>query len=208
MTTFGQFEMFGFVGRDPTKPIVALTVGDLDAAEWSLVRVQSKCETSEVFGSVQCDCADQLHYSMQLIQSEGRGAIIYLDQEGRGNGLLAKLQIYQLMQDEQLTSEEACKWLYLPVDAREYADAASVVVALGIPRARLLTNSPDKVRALSETGITIRRERIPVAATNFNRTYLAEKQFWHGHDLGLPQSWESLLPDLHRSKLPGRLPHS
>src|SRR5947209_5908432 len=95
MTEYGEFEMLGFIGHDPTSPIIVLVRGNPANVEWPLVRLHSKCTTSSTFKSWQCDCAEQLEYSMQTIKAAENGVIIYLDQEARGNGLAAKLRIYQ-----------------------------------------------------------------------------------------------------------------
>jgi 3,4-dihydroxy 2-butanone 4-phosphate synthase / GTP cyclohydrolase II len=185
MTRFGAFTLVGFIGRSRRAPVLALIVGNPSDQVSPLIRVQSKCATSEVFGSLQCDCAEQLEYSMQLIQSAGSGAIIYLDQEARGNGLEAKLKIYQLMQEQYMTSEQACKSLHIPVDNRNYDEAAAVVLALGLRQIRLLTNNPCKVRALQSSGIEVEELNVPVTPNTYNFKYLQEKYERFGHQLGL-----------------------
>lgn len=183
-TRYGEFQMLGFEGQDPQLPIIALVVGNPVDVEWPLVRLQSKCTTGEAFGSFQCDCNEQLEYSMKQIQDEQNGVIIYLDQEARGNGLPAKLKIYEVMQSENLTSDEACQSLELPIDIRNYDEAASILFyELGLRQVRLLTNNPDKVKALQECGINVERVPIPVTPNRYNHAYLLEKQRRHNHDI-------------------------
>src|SRR5579864_739381 len=122
-TKHGEFRMLGFEGHDPKSPIIALIVGNPADLEWPLVRIHSKCTTSETFASLQCDCSEQIDYSIEQIQNENNGVIIYLDQEARGNGLSAKLKIYEAMQRKNLTSDEACETLGLPEDIRNYDEA-------------------------------------------------------------------------------------
>jgi 3,4-dihydroxy 2-butanone 4-phosphate synthase/GTP cyclohydrolase II len=147
------------------------------------VRLHSECLTGDAFGSLRCDCGPQLERSLERVAAEG-GVVVYLrGHEGRGVGLLAKLQAYAL-QDDGLDTVDAQTALDLPVDAREYAAGAAVLTALGVDHVRLLTNNPLKVEALRALGITVDSvERLQVAPTTANRGYLRTKRDRMGHDL-------------------------
>jgi GTP cyclohydrolase II len=148
-----------------------------------LVRVHSQCLTGEVFGSLRCDCAGQLNLAMQAIAQEGRGMVIYDSQEGRGIGLMAKLQAYQL-QDAGIDTIEANHALGFKADLRDFSLAAAILHDLRIPRVRLLTNNPEKVRALRDNGIEV-IQRIPceVDPTAHSLAYLRTKKDKMGHAL-------------------------
>jgi 3,4-dihydroxy 2-butanone 4-phosphate synthase / GTP cyclohydrolase II len=191
VTAYGEFRMIGFKGQDSKVPIITLVCGTPTDLEWPLVRLHSKCTTSEAFGSCQCDCKEQLDISMRRIHEEKSGVIIFLDQEARGNGLSAKLKIYQEMQDYNLTSDKACEQLGLPIDSRKYDEAAAILFDLKLRQVRLLTNNPEKVNTLINCNICVERERIQVKPNKYNYAYLMEKQCRHNHDMGLQP-----LPDL------------
>jgi 3,4-dihydroxy 2-butanone 4-phosphate synthase/GTP cyclohydrolase II len=196
VTEYGEFQMLGFEGNDPESPIIVLVVGNPARSDWPLVRLHSKCTTGEAFGSLQCDCKEQLDISMGRIQAEKNGVIIFLDQEARGNGLPAKLQIYQYMRNYNVTSDEACAKLRLPVDSRNYDEAVAILYELGLRQVLLLTNNPEKVNALMNWDITVVREPIQVKPNQYNYAYLMEKQCLHNHDMGLkplPADLESVL---------------
>ena len=146
-----------------------------------LVRIHSECETGDVFGSLRCDCGEQLAESMRRIDAEGTGAVVYLRQEGRGVGLAAKLRAYEL-QDQGLDTVEANLRLGFPVDMREYWEAAQILRLMGRARVRLLTNNPDKVAGLSRYGIQV-AERIPlhVVGNPHNMRYIQTKRDRLGH---------------------------
>ncbi len=146
-----------------------------------LVRVHSECKTGDVFGSLRCDCGEQLAESMRRIEAEGTGAVIYLRQEGRGIGLPAKLRAYEL-QDQGLDTVEANLRLGFPADLRDYWEAAQILRLMGRTRVRLLTNNPDKVRGLTDYGLQV-VERIPlhVAGNPHNHRYLQAKRDLLGH---------------------------
>jgi 3,4-dihydroxy 2-butanone 4-phosphate synthase / GTP cyclohydrolase II len=176
--------MLGFTGSDPkASPIIVLVIGTPANLDWPFVRLQSKCTTSETFGSLHCDCSEQLDYAMKRVQDEGNGVIIYLDQEARGNGLDAKLQIYQEMQDKSITSDEACDSLGLPVDIRNYDEAASILYEVGLKQVQLLTNNPDKVEAIRKWNIDVRQVQIPITPNQHDYAYLLEKQRRHHHSI-------------------------
>lgn len=175
-TVSGTFELLGFTFEGKNQPTVALISRTAHKRALPLVRIQSRCETSEVFGSMHCDCADQLRFSMKAIDSSGFGALIYLDQEARGNGLAAKLKIYELMETQGLSSVEACKVLGIPIDSRAYGEAAAILCWLEMTSVRLLTNNPAKVTAMEQLGISVQQELLPVEPNEYDYKYLIEKE--------------------------------
>ncbi|MSU75002.1 MAG: GTP cyclohydrolase II [Candidatus Magasanikbacteria bacterium] len=152
-----------------------------------LVRIHSECFTGDILGSLRCDCGEQLHLSLKKIGAEG-GILIYLRQEGRGSGLVNKLKAYQL-QDQGLDTVEAQLKLHLPVDDRDYADAATILKKLGFTKIRLLTNNPEKIKDLTKNGITVTK-RLPLGSTLniHNRRYLETKKNKLGHLIDFLQS--------------------
>jgi GTP cyclohydrolase II len=157
-TKWGMFDAIGFErdisdGTRKTETALALVMGDLSKGI-PLLRVHSQCFTGEVLGSLRCDCRDQLEMAMQAIAKEGRGLVIYEYQEGRGIGLMAKLEAYEL-QDAGLDTVEANHALGLKADLRDFSLPAAIVRDLGIKKVRLLSNNPRKARALKEKGIEV-----------------------------------------------------
>ena len=166
---------------DPGREHVAIVLGDV-RGEDVLVRMHSECMTSEVFGSLKCDCAEQLRAAMDEIQREGRGVLVYLRQEGRGIGLSNKLRAYAL-QREGLDTVDANDALGLPIDARRYEGAAAMLRQLGVESVRLLTNNPDKVEALASSGIPVRAVPLVVPASAESLSYLESKRDRMRHQL-------------------------
>src|SRR3979411_1319817 len=155
-TKWGMFEAIGFErdvsnGTQRVETALAIVMGDPTEGV-PLLRIHSQCFTGEVLGSLRCDCHDQLEMAMQAIAEEGRGLVIYDSQEGRGIGLMAKLQAYEL-QDAGIDTIEANHALGFKADLRDFSMAAAILHDLRIPRVRLLTNNPHKVRALRDNGI-------------------------------------------------------
>ena len=146
-----------------------------------MVRVHSECLTGDVFGSLRCDCGDQLHSAMRQVDAEGRGIVLYMRQEGRGIGLINKLKAYELQQ-QGMDTVEANLALGFEPDAREYYIGAQILRDLGVRTMRLLTNNPDKVYQLEEFGLRI-TERVPIQvdANDFDRRYLRTKRDKMGH---------------------------
>jgi len=183
-TDKGLFRMYGYRSLVDRTEHVAAVHGDIANAESPLVRVHSECITSEVFGSLRCDCARQLEMSMQMIVEEGAGVVVYLAQEGRGIGLLNKLRAYELQDSENLDTVDANLAIGMPVDLRDFGIGAQILADLGIDRMRLLTNNPKKLVGLEGYGITI-DEQLPLLPEPHeeNRAYLQTKADRLGHRL-------------------------
>lgn len=179
-TRFGRFRFESFRDGITAEPHLGLSVG-LHTHAVPLVRLHSECISGDVFGSVKCDCGDQLRDAMQQIGEIGCGVIVYLRQEGRGIGIEQKIRAYAL-QESGLDTVDANLALGLPVDGRTYAPAIAYLKHLGIRRCRLLTNNPEKVSALRAQGIDAIREPLRSASHEACRGYLATKRQRMGHD--------------------------
>lgn len=186
-TRHGRFALIAYPGPRDREPDLALVRGDLTGGEPPLVRLHSECLTGDVFGSARCDCGSQLDRAMELIDAEGRGAVLYLRQEGRGIGLLNKLRAYEL-QEQGLDTVEANERLGFRADERDYLAAALILRDLGVGRVRLLTNNPSKVAGLEAHGVEV-IERVPIELLvgPDNAGYLHTKRAKLGHALGLPE---------------------
>tara|TARA_B100001027_G_scaffold172503_1_gene123889 strand:+ start:322 stop:954 length:633 start_codon:yes stop_codon:yes gene_type:complete len=182
-TDQGDFRIRVFHDAESGLDHVALTLGEMEGPNPVLVRVHSECLTGDAFGSLRCDCGPQLNAAIRQIQDVGWGCIVYLRQEGRGIGLHAKIQAYNL-QDKGADTVEANLLLGHPADARDYSIASKIIKAVGIHNVCLLTNNPDKVKQLSLNG-TIVSERMPliVGISDENREYMAIKVDKMGHDI-------------------------
>lgn len=178
----GTFRMVAYADGGAGEPQVALIHGDLTSGP-ILVRLHSECLTGDAFGSLRCDCGEQLRRSLWEIARNGSGVLLYLRQEGRGIGLAAKLQAYAL-QEQGLDTYDANVHLGYPPDARDYSVAASILRDLGIRSLRLLTNNPDKAAALRAHGLDVIEEvPLEVMAGVHNRRYLQTKRLRFGHRL-------------------------
>jgi 3,4-dihydroxy 2-butanone 4-phosphate synthase / GTP cyclohydrolase II len=198
-TAFGEFVAVGYRSLVDNKHHVALVKGEIDGVEDVLVRVHSECLTGDVFHSLRCDCGEQLESAMAMIESEGRGVLLYLSQEGRGIGLLNKLRAYKL-QEEGLDTVDANLRLGLPVDLRDYGIGAQILVDLGLSSIRILTNNPKKISGLAGYGLSV-TDQVPIqhAPNPHNEAYLRAKRERLGHTLhhqGLPLE-EEMLHDEH-----------
>ncbi len=184
-TRFGEFTVIVYKSDFDSGEHMAFVKGDVTTPEPVLVRVNSECATGDIFGSLRCDCGDQLALAMQAVAAEGRGVIIYLRQEGRGIGLCNKIKAYSL-QDRGLDTVEANIALGFPADSRDYRIGAQILKDMGVGRIRLITNNPAKISDLEQHGLEV-TERIPAeAGTNpENRHYLETKKAKMGHLLNL-----------------------
>ncbi len=191
-TRWGRFRIYGFEGRfdvqrDTSDAVerrretaVALVMGNI-ATGAPLVRIHSQCLTGDVFGSLRCDCRQQLELALEKIAEEGRGVLIYEQQEGRGIGLMAKLQAYAL-QDEGLDTIEANEKLGFAPDCREYNLPVEVLKVLGLKQIKLLSNNPEKVAAVENAGIkVVERVSAEVTPSEFAERYLETKREKMGH---------------------------
>ena len=180
-TEWGEFQIAGYRSLISDEEFVVLYKGELSRDVPTLVRIHSQCLTGDVFGSTKCDCGPQLHHTLQMIQQEGRGAVVYQQQEGRGIGILNKIRAYAL-QDEGADTVEANEQLGLAVDLREYRQCAEILFDLGLCKVRVLSNNPLKLRALEEAGLTIvERVSIQIQPTENAANYLRTKKQKLGH---------------------------
>ena len=182
-TAYGHFRLIPFRQISNGLEHIALIKGDVADGEPVLVRVHSSCATGDIFGSLRCDCGEQLHRAMQMVEKEGRGAVIYLSQEGRGIGLMDKIRAYKL-QEQGLDTVDANLHLGHKADERDYGVGAQILSLLGIKKMRLLTNNPKKRIGLEGYGLEI-TENVPieVAPNDANRFYMHTKKERMGHNL-------------------------
>jgi len=182
-TIYGHFRLIPFRQKTNGLEHIALIKGDVTDGQPVLLRVHSSCATGDIFGSQRCDCGEQLHRAMQMIEEEGRGVILYLSQEGRGIGLMDKIKAYKL-QEEGLDTVEANLHLGHKADERDYGVGAEILSKLGIRKMRLLTNNPRKRIGLEGYGLEI-VENVPVEIepNAYNRFYLHTKKERMGHTL-------------------------
>ena len=188
-TRHGEFRAVGYRSLVDDRQHIALVKGEIGDGEGVLTRVHSECLTGDVFGSMRCDCGEQLDSALQRVAEEGRGVVLYIrGHEGRGIGLLHKLAAYRL-QDEGFDTVDANVNLGLPVDSRDYGVGSQILYDIGVRSMRLLTNNPVKRAAIEGYGLSI-QERIPIAlpANEENRTYLRTKADRMGHELDLDDS--------------------
>src|SRR3982751_1534980 len=184
-TEWGDFRIAAYRSLTTNEEFVALFKGEMRRDLPTLVRIHSQCLTGDVFGSTKCDCGRQLHQTMQMIQQEGRGAIVYQQQEGRGIGIVNKIRAYAL-QDLGADTVEANERLGLAVDLRNYRQCAEILFDLGLCRVKVISNNPQKLRALEEAGLKIvERVSIEVDSSEDAASYLRTKKEKLGHLLEL-----------------------
>ncbi len=182
-TAFGHFQLVAFKEKETGQEHLALIKGQWEKDEPVLVRVHSSCFTGDILGSLRCDCGEQLHSAMQMVEREGKGAVIYMNQEGRGIGLFNKLKAYKL-QEQGMDTVEANLHLGLPMDARDYGVGAQILRTLHITKLKLISNNPKKRAGLLGYGLEI-VETVPIdiAPNKFNQKYLETKRDKLGHEI-------------------------
>lgn len=182
-TEYGDFQLIPFRQKSNGLEHIAIIKGDVNTDEPVLVRVHSSCATGDIFGSMRCDCGEQLHEALRMIEREGRGAVVYLSQEGRGIGLMDKIRAYKL-QEQGMDTVEANLHLGHKADERDYGVGAQILNRLGIKKMRLMTNNPMKRVGLSGYGLEI-VENVPIeiAPNEYDRFYMSTKKHRMGHDL-------------------------
>jgi 3,4-dihydroxy 2-butanone 4-phosphate synthase/GTP cyclohydrolase II len=182
-TKYGHFKLIAFQEKNTSNEHLALIKGDWKEGEPVMVRVHSSCFTGDILGSLRCDCGDQLHQAMQMVENEGKGAILYMNQEGRGIGLLNKLKAYRL-QEEGMDTVEANLHLGFQMDQRDYGIGAQILRHLGICKLRLITNNPKKRVGLLGYGLEV-VENLPIQVESnpHNEVYLHTKRDKMGHEI-------------------------
>jgi 3,4-dihydroxy 2-butanone 4-phosphate synthase/GTP cyclohydrolase II len=182
-TKYGHFELIPFQEKESGLEHMALIKGNFTKDVTVLTRIHSACATGDVFSSLKCDCGDQLIEAMKMIENNGSGVIVYLQQEGRGIGLMNKMKAYKL-QELGMDTIQANVALGFAADERDYQIGTDILNALNIHKVNLLTNNPDKVNGLVENGIEV-LERVPIiiASNPFNKFYLETKETHMGHQL-------------------------
>ena len=186
-TEWGTFNLIAYTQLDNGATHMVLRKGEWQEDEPVLVRVHSSCATGDIFGSCKCDCGDQLHRAMQMVEEEGKGLIVYMSQEGRGIGLINKLKAYHL-QEQGLDTVDANIRLGFKPDERDYGIGAQILRDLGVTQMRLITNNPVKRSGLEGYGLTI-TETVPliIQPNAYNKKYLKTKQERMGHRLDIPE---------------------
>lgn len=184
----GDFRMIAFENDVDSLTHIALVKGEIDPEQPTMVRVHSECMTGDIFGSMRCDCGDQLHKAMEMVSAEGSGVILYLRQEGRGIGLINKLKAYELQRCKGLDTVEANLSLGFKDDLRDYGLGAQMLVNLGVRKMRLLTNNPKKMVGLDGYGLSV-VEQVPIEVepNEHNRCYLECKKLKMGHTLTISE---------------------
>ena len=179
---YGEFTALGFIDPENGKEHIALTKGDIKG-ENILTRIHSECLTGDVLGSKRCDCGNQLHKALKIIEENGEGILLYMRQEGRGIGLFNKLKAYEL-QEHGFDTVDANRKLGFPDDMRDYRVAAEILKKLGVKSVKLMTNNPDKVEQIEKYGVKVNeRKPLEIKSNDIDRQYLKVKAVRMGHDL-------------------------
>lgn len=180
-TQAGEFKIAGYRSLTSSEEFIVLFKGEMNRDFPTLVRIHSQCLTGDVFGSIKCDCGPQLNKAIEMIEAEGRGAVVYQQQEGRGIGIINKIRAYAL-QDEGADTIEANERLGFLIDARNYEQCAEILFDLGLCKVRVMSNNPDKIKALKEAGLRI-VERVPIEVESKEPAahYLRTKREKLGH---------------------------
>ena len=182
-TKYGHFELIPFKEKINGFEHMALIKGDLTSEDTVLTRIHSACATGDLFGSLRCDCGDQLIEAMNMIEANKTGVIVYLQQEGRGIGLMNKMKAYKL-QEQGLDTIEANLKLGFASDERNYNIAVEILKAIGVKQVDLLTNNPDKILGLEQSGVKVaKRVSLIIPSNPFNKYYLDTKENFMGHQL-------------------------
>ena len=182
-TRFGDFKLISYTEKNSSNEHMALIKGEFNADEPVLVRVHSSCFTGDILGSLRCDCGEQLHKAMEMVEKEGKGIILYMNQEGRGIGLVNKLKAYRL-QEEGMDTVEANLHLGFPMDKRDYGVGAQILRHLGVRKLKLISNNPRKRAGLSGYGLEIvSTVPIEVKSNPHNERYLKTKRDKLGHEI-------------------------
>ena len=182
-TEYGHFRLIPFKQKSNSLEHIAIIKGEIKPDEPILVRVHSSCMTGDIFGSMRCDCGEQLHKSLQMIEKEGKGVVVYLNQEGRGIGLMEKMKAYKL-QENGMDTVDANLCLGHKADERDYGVGAEILRTIGVSKMRLITNNPVKRVGLESYGLSV-EENVPIEITpnEFNERYLKTKKDRMGHTL-------------------------
>jgi len=188
-TGMGEFRIIGYRSLISPEEFVVIARGEFRPEHPTLVRIHSQCLTGDVFGSTKCDCGQQLRNAMKLIAAENCGAIVYQQQEGRGIGIINKIRAYAL-QDAGADTIEANERLGLAVDSRRYDQCAEILIDLGLQKVRLISNNPEKIRAVIDAGLDV-CERVPLSIKFHHtlRRYLRTKREAMGHLINLPEEY-------------------
>lgn len=182
-TEYGHFRLIPFRQKSNGLEHIAIIKGDVSNGDPVLVRVHSSCATGDIFGSKRCDCGEQLHKAMQMIEKEGRGVVVYLNQEGRGIGLMDKIRAYKL-QEDGLDTVDANIHLGHKADERDYGVGAQILRSLGVSKMRLISNNPVKRIGLEGYGLNVEENvSIEIEPNEYNRFYMETKKSRMGHDL-------------------------
>jgi 3,4-dihydroxy 2-butanone 4-phosphate synthase/GTP cyclohydrolase II len=201
-TDLGEFRLIGYRSLVSNEEFVVLARGALRPEKPTLARIHSQCLTGDVFGSTKCDCGQQLRTAMKLVAEENCGAIVYQQQEGRGIGIINKIRAYAL-QDAGADTIEANERLGLPVDSRRYEQCAEILLDLGLRRVRLMSNNPEKIRAVKNCGLEVVERVSPRIEYYRNlRGYLKTKHERMGHLINLPDElYENVRNDYGTNRL-------